>query len=54
MYGLPTLDLSESAQRQQVVLGGCLNGPESPEYACRACGRELPWTSGAELGIGLT
>lgn len=43
VYGLPDLELGRSAERGEVVLGGCVIGPESPEYECRSCGAPLPW-----------
>jgi hypothetical protein len=30
-------------EKGQLVLGGCLVGPESPEFICRTCGNFLPW-----------
>ena len=38
----------EAEQRGEVVLGGCLVGPESPAYECRGCGAALPWAPRAE------
>ena len=32
-YGYPEVELSEAARRGEVVLGGCLVGPESPDYS---------------------
>ncbi len=44
-YGYPGPEMSESAQRGEIRLGGCLVGPESPAYECRACDAPLPWLS---------
>ena len=43
VYGLPAPELTEAALRGEVRLGGCLIGPESPDYECLDCGRPLPW-----------
>jgi hypothetical protein len=32
-------------ERGEVSLGGCLVGPESPDYECRSCGAPLPWVA---------
>jgi len=42
-YGYPSSDLWEAEQRGEVVLGGCLIGPESPASECGSCGAALPW-----------
>jgi hypothetical protein len=44
-YGYPSLELGQAAERGEVVLGGCLVGPESPDYECRRCGAALPWVA---------
>jgi hypothetical protein len=36
-YGLPSLELGESADRGEVVLGGCVVGDDSPEWHCKTC-----------------
>ena len=40
VYGLPAPELFESADRGEVVLGGCVVGfpGEDPTHACKACG----------------
>jgi hypothetical protein len=43
VYGYPDFELGEAERRGEVVLGGCLVGPESPDYECRGCGVALPW-----------
>lgn len=43
IYGLPDIDLWEAQVRGEVALGGCIVGPESPDYECRGCGVPLPW-----------
>jgi hypothetical protein len=42
-YGFPSLEMGEAAERGEIVLGGCLIGPESPDYECRDCRAALPW-----------
>ncbi len=48
VYGLPTVETFEEAERGELILGGCVIGPESPEYQCRACGAPLPWAAADE------
>ncbi len=45
LYGYPGGDMWESEQRGEIRLGGCLVGPESPDYECRGCGSALPWVA---------
>ena len=42
-YGYPSAETWEAEQRGEVVIGGCLVGPESPAYECRDCRIPLPW-----------
>jgi hypothetical protein len=42
-YGYPSVEMAEAEERGAIVLGGCLVGPESPDYECRDCGAVLPW-----------
>ena len=37
-YGLPTVEAFEASERGDFVLGGCVIGPESPDYECGSCG----------------
>lgn len=46
IYGYPDAELGEAERRGEIMLGGCLWGPESPEFECRGCQAPLPWTSG--------
>lgn len=39
-YGMPVLDMMESAELGEVVLGGCCIDPDSPTHRCKACGHE--------------
>lgn len=45
VYGLPTAEAFEEAERGEFALGGCVIGPESPDYECRDCGVPLPWVA---------
>jgi hypothetical protein len=42
-YGYPSWEMAEAEIRGEVVLGGCMVGPESPDYECRDCHAPLPW-----------
>ena len=42
-YGYPDFELWQAEERGEIVLGGCVIGPESPDYECRRCGAGLPW-----------
>ncbi|WP_205884722.1 hypothetical protein, partial [Escherichia coli] len=42
VWGMPSGDLFDLAERGLVSLGGCLRDPDGdPQWACRACG--LDW-----------
>lgn len=41
LYGLPRPEDEERARRGEVVLGGCLVGPNDPRYACPECGEPI-------------
>ena len=40
VYGLPSKDVLERAQRGEVILGGCFVTEEHPQWRCRDCGHE--------------
>jgi hypothetical protein len=42
-YGYPSAEMWAAEQRGEIVLGGCLVGPESPAFECRKCHIPLPW-----------
>ena len=42
-YGYPSFEMGQAADRGEIVLGGCVVGPESPDYECRNCHALLPW-----------
>ena len=44
-YGLPGIEMAEAEERGEIRLGGCLIGPESPDYECLGCGVALPWVA---------
>jgi len=50
IYGLPTLDLAMDERTGGYVLGGCVIGPESPDYECRDCGAALPGSPATVTG----
>ena len=43
VYGYPSAEVFRESEAGRVRLGGCMVGPESPEYACPACDALLPW-----------
>ena len=43
LYGLPTHEAWEAAQRGEIAIGGCIVGPESPDFECSGCGAAVPW-----------
>jgi hypothetical protein len=45
VYGLPIHVAFEASERGEFALGGCVIGPESPDYECRDCGTSLPWVA---------
>jgi hypothetical protein len=45
VYGYPTPEAFEASERGEFRLGGCVIGPESPEFECAGCGAELPWAT---------
>lgn len=38
LYGYPSAEGFEAADRGEVALGGCVVFSSSPDYVCRACG----------------
>ncbi len=40
-YGMPTPVGFESADRGEIVQGGCVSGPGAPAYWCTSCGKRL-------------
>ena len=45
LYGLPTAEAGEAAERGEIALGGCLMSGDDPHLQCAAC-REPYWTTG--------
>ena len=45
LYGLPTHEAFEASESGEISLGGCMIGPESPDYECGDCGDSLPWVA---------
>ena len=44
LYGLPSGEGFQMAERGEVVLGGCIVGGDDPQFACAKC-RERYWPS---------
>lgn len=38
-YGYPGPEMMEAADRGEILLGGCIICPDSPDYACPICGQ---------------
>ena len=51
VYGLPSLELRAQADRDEVVLGGCLVDPEDPTHFCRSCERSLKLEAGPDTAL---
>jgi len=41
VYGLPSMELFEEANREEVALGGCTVMDGQPEWHCKACDHEF-------------
>ncbi len=41
VYGMPTYEAFQAAERGEFVLGGCCVSEEDPDRACKACGRKF-------------
>ena len=37
IYGMPSPELFEAAKRGEVILGGCCECYDDPEYRCKKC-----------------
>lgn len=46
VYGMPDAATGRAAARGELVIGGCVVGPDAPDRRCWACGHE--WLSGVE------
>lgn len=44
LYGYPTEEAMEAAERGDIILGGCCVGLDDPKYGCKDCGYE--WGGG--------
>lgn len=40
LYGMPTHEAFEMAERGEIAIGGCCIDDEAPERRCMACGHE--------------
>lgn len=43
LYGLPTSESGEAADRGELLIGGCMTGPGAPRWGCGACHWEPPY-----------
>jgi hypothetical protein len=43
LYGMPSADMFEAAQRGEIALGDCVIGGDDPQWSCLKCG--LEWGS---------
>ena len=41
IYGLPSEEISEEADRNKIALGGCCVDPVNPVFKCKSCGEEF-------------
>jgi transcription elongation factor Elf1 len=41
IYGLPGPELWEEAEREKVILGGCIIQSYNTRFGCKACGHEF-------------
>ena len=40
VFGYPTVETGEAAERGELALGGCCVGDNDPDCACKACGHQ--------------
>ena len=40
VYGMPSIEMAEQAERGEIALGGCVLDANEPERHCNACGAE--------------
>jgi hypothetical protein len=45
LYGYPSHEMGQAEKRGEIILGGCVIGPESPDYECGTCHAPLPWVA---------
>jgi len=41
MYGMPSPEAFEAAQRGEFAIGGCIVQPGNPDWECRSCRHEF-------------
>jgi len=41
LYGMPTYEAFETAQRGEIYLGGCCISDNDPKWHCKACGKDF-------------
>lgn len=52
LYGMPSVEAFEMAERGEIVLGGCCIEPDSPERQCTACGHQWRIQGRQPLNVG--
>lgn len=50
LYGLPTEEAIEMAERNEIALGGCCIEEDGPDHKCTQCGHEWRINAG-ESGV---
>ena len=40
IYGRPTAEAMEAAERGEFILGGCFVLPDQPDWECQSCGHQ--------------
>jgi len=40
VYGFPGLEMLESYEKGEIMIGGCDIGPDSPKWHCKKCGHQ--------------
>src|SRR4051812_39705026 len=52
VFGLPSFETFEAAERGEFVLGGCVMDPgPTPRWACPHCQEPLGWDAGTEVAV---
>lgn len=41
LYGMPTYETFQAAERGEISLGGCCISDNDPKWHCRACGKDF-------------
>lgn len=41
IYGLPSPAMFRAAQKDQIILGGCVETSNNPHWKCQGCGKDF-------------